>query len=684
MTAPQTIMLSDHPSRRHASAEEWEAFVRTCAEHYHWKESWQYRLRLTRRQFVDQYPDLETWFATPLTEQVGRSFEERAQRRYDATSMVSYQARPYLGFLAVRGYAAFDWEWLIAAQVLRLGDIFALTPVKAGMERVAEEARALGWCGVRRQGGFQWAIYRLVLHTADPELQHLTEEDLLLFKEAILRFRERSDVAWFFGSHQHYLEQSHRYVSQLNALQVLLYHRGQVATMPPREAPRPTAFLVHQDRMKQVLERYLATRRLTDQESTVRLVDLILRQFVAWIEQRYPTIETFAQVTRDHLLEYADALTTWVTHVNHKPLTVGGKRLRLAKLAQFFREVAEWGWEDVPPRPLLQPGDLPKLPQRVPRYIPEEELGRLMTAIRALECPYQRASLLIARWSGARRGEIHRLSVDCLDQYPDGTPRLRLPTGKTYKERMVPIADEAAEAIRTVQACRNGERGLRDPRTGLLTRYLFMQRGRHLSLTYLFDEALQHACTAAGLLTPQGKPTVTPHRFRHTVGTQLVERGARLRTVMKVLGHDTAHMSVIYAQISDKEVLKDYQAVLGPGATIAGPSAAVLRSGELPASAVEWLKGNFLQTELELGRCLRLPQEGPCECDLYLTCAKFVTTPEYAPRLRRRRTVELELIEAATVHGWQREVERHLCTVRRLEQLLADLGQPLDGPEAAD
>jgi hypothetical protein len=66
------------------------------------------------------------------------------------------------------------------------------------------------------------------------------------------------------------------------------------------------------------------------------------------------------------------------------------------------------------------------------------------------------------------------------------------------------------------------------------------------------------------------------------------------------------------------------------------------------------------------------------------TCAKFVTTPAYAPRLRRRRRIEQELVEDACQHGWQREVERHQCTVRRIEQLLAELGEPLDGPEAAD
>lgn len=130
-----------------------------------------------------------------------------------------------------------------------------------------------------------------------------------------------------------------------------------------------------------------------------------------------------------------------------------------------------------------------------------------------------------------------------------------------------------------------------------------------LSLTYLFDDPLDQACTAAGLVTPDGRRTVSAHRFRHTVGTQLAERGARLHTIMSVLGHTSVSMSLVYAQISEPEVLADYQAVLGADAT---------------------------KAELELGHCLRLPAEGPCECDLFLTCAKFVTTPAYAPRLRQR------------------------------------------------
>ncbi len=295
-----------------------------------------------------------------------------------------------------------------------------------------------------------------------------------------------------------------------------------------------------------------------------------------------------------------------------------------------------------------------------------------MAAVAKLECPYQRTALLIARWCGARKGEIQRLSVDCLDRYPDSTPRLRLPPGKTYRERIVPLHREAADALTHLIELRKAgaERALCDELTGTPTRYVFMSHGRLLSCSYLFQKALAVACHEADLVDAAGRPTISAHRFRHTVGTQLAERGAKLHTIMSVLGHRSASMSLVYASISDKEVLRDYQSVLAPGSIIAGPGANLLRNGALQKSAIDWLKCNFFKTELELGHCLRLPQEGPCECETYLTCAKFVTTPAYTPRLIQRRKLELVLAKDAVDRGWPHEHERHLAMVARINELL--------------
>jgi hypothetical protein len=202
---------------------------------------------------------------------------------------------------------------------------------------------------------------------------------------------------------------------------------------------------------------------------------------------------------------------------------------------------------------------------------------------------------------------------------------------------------------------------------------VFVRRGKLPCASTLFDDAFRTVCAAAGLIDPQGQPIVSAHRLRHTIGTQLAEGGARLQTIMAVLGHTSTAMAMIYTRISGPKVRRQYEAALTAGQRIAGPAAEALLRGEMSDEAVHWLQTNYLETELQLGHCLRLPAEGPCECDLALACPKFLTTSEYKPRLRARLDREDQLIADAQQRGWQREVERHQATKRRLELLLHDL-----------
>jgi hypothetical protein len=243
----------------------------------------------------------------------------------------------------------------------------------------------------------------------------------------------------------------------------------------------------------------------------------------------------------------------------------------------------------------------------------------------------------------------------------------------------VPLHPEAAESLRKVIDLRakSDERPVPDARTGQYVKLLFYRRGVAISPDYLFNYPLKDISHRLGLVDGKGQNLISAHRFRHTVGTELAEGGARMQTIMDVLGHQSPHMSMVYIRVSDEAVLADYQAVLKPDAPIAGPAAEIIRNQRLPQSTVDWLKCNFLKTELELGHCLRLPEEGPCECDLYLNCAKFVTTRSYAPRLRARHRLELNLTEDARCRGWTREIERHSGIASRIAQLLVELGEPV-------
>ncbi|WP_327321189.1 tyrosine-type recombinase/integrase [Streptomyces sp. NBC_01210] len=300
-----------------------------------------------------------------------------------------------------------------------------------------------------------------------------------------------------------------------------------------------------------------------------------------------------------------------------------------------------------------------------------------MQSIDELDDPHQRAALLLLRWSGARRGEIARLALDCLDAYPDGYPRLRIPVGKTYTERMIPLHPQAADVLRElIDSAKAANAAARhDAWAQQPVRYVFMRRGKPMGRHFLFEDALEIACRKAGLVDGDGNPTVTAHRFRHTVGTQFAEGGAQIQTIMAVLGHRNAQMSATYSHISDPVLKEQYQKVIAAGGRIAGPATEELLSRKIGEDTLNWLKTNFFKTELELGHCLRASAEGPCECDLYLRCSKFLTTSEYAPRLRSRLTREQQLAQDAVERGWPREVERHNAIADRIRGLLADLGE---------
>lgn len=400
--------------------------------------------------------------------------------------------------------------------------------------------------------------------------------------------------------------------------------------------------------------------------------------------EAHPEMDSLADLHREHAEEFLRWLGTQTSQHTGAPLSVSFRRSGVPAFRrhadhQVRHRDRRLGMGQRPKPVLFTRADIPKINHPLPRFIRDHELASLMIAVDQLPDPYQRAALIVARWSGARRDEIRRLAIDCLDAYPDGHPRLRIPVGKGYVERMIPLHPQAAEALQPVIELARQQQARRrfDPSVGRPVVHVFLIRGKLLSNAFLFDLSLKAACTAADLVDSAGRPTITAHRFRHTIGTQLAEGGPRIQTIMAVLGHRTPNMSIIYSTLYDPTIKRQYQDALdrhlGPDVTLGGPAADALREHGLAPEAVSWLQTNFLKTELELGHCLRTPAEGPYECDLVLTCSKFLTTSDYVPRLRARLAVEQQLIDDAIERGWQREIERHAASKERIEQLLGDL-----------
>jgi integrase len=667
----------------HCPEAEYTAFVAAVPMSDRWRRKHtQFHLRFRRT-----YPDLRAWFALPLRDRLGwRNGERQNQRRapepgFDATTAwINFNARQYLTHLALTGRLRMDWGWLLGIGVLKpflVADQLQL-PLRDQSENLRLRLLALGH--VRDDEAFRvpWGLIRLAMHRGDPDLHTLTSDDIEGMRHAIRHCERIPGLLQVVGEERC---PALRAAWGTNAYRtgLALFHAGITGRLPAREETSPPPRLSGKPRIEAVFERFLAERALVLRPETMSSTRGGLRRFGLWLDTERPHIASLDQLNRADLVDFMESVNR-LHKIKHpdQPLSRAYRAGIISTVAVLFRYAAVAEWDDVPARPLITHADMPRVIERVPRFIPADQLGPVMDRVRALECPLQRCALLVARWSGARRTEIRKLHLDCLDAYPDGTPRLRLAAGKALKERTVPLHEEAAEAIRTLVALRQtqADRGLHDLDLGRPVRYLFLRNGVIAGPDYLFAHPLRVICEELAILNGVGKPAIHPHRFRHTLGTQLAEKGARVQTIMKVLGHKSPGMSMTYTHISDPTVLADYQAVLQPGAVIAGPLADTLRSGQLDQDALDWLKTNFYKTELELGRCLRLPQEGPCECDLYLTCAKFVTTPQYAPRLRERLCTERELVTDAESRGWDREVQRHQRIAERISSLLDDLGEP--------
>ncbi len=616
------------------------------------------KLYLARR-FARMYPDLSQWMAAPLAERVG----VRSPRH--GGDWIRAGARQYIYFLRSLGRIELDWAWIMAIGQHYGLDSFLPPPGMALQQRLMSRLEHLGYSKpfAHIPRPFRYFYLRYGESFLAPNRWHFDE-----LAADCAELLERPDLATI--TDPQYLRRRFRtFHAHCHTLHLALYHEGMMPTPPRRTRFEPTKHRV-KPAMAGLFKRYREIRVATGaRPATASRYEAYGRHLANWLWDSHPEMNSFAELTREHVLEYAKSLAD-------EGASVDTRISRLSGLSVMLHDATAWEWPGAPLRPVLGPRDFPKRPNRMPRFIPGADLELLMNAIRDLPDIYQRTALIVARWSGARRSEVVRLELDCLDAYQDGTPRLRIPAGKTGKERLIPLHPEAAAAIRELQALDPPGRGFADERTGVIVRRLFSTKGRCLSAHFLFSESLEEACKAAGLVDNADRPKYSAHRFRHTVGTELIEGGARVHTVMKMLGHTSTGMTLVYAHLSDASVREDYMKVLGPGAVVAGSLAEALRTRAMPEDSLAWLKSNFFRTELELGHCLRLPEEGPCECDMYLTCAKFVTTPEYAPRLRERRMREIALADDAQVKGFQREAERHECTRRRLEQLLSDLNEP--------
>ena len=186
----------------------------------------------------------------------------------------------------------------------------------------------------------------------------------------------------------------------------------------------------------------------------------------------------------------------------------------------------------------------PKLGEHLPVVLSVDEVDRIISAADPSTCDGQRnRAILETLYScGLRVSELIELRLSNIYE-EEGYISV---FGKGRKQRIVPIAESALREIHNSLAFRyelDVKHGFED--------YVFLNRfGRKLSRIMVFN-IVKRYCAEAGVTKE-----ISPHTFRHTFATHLLEGGANLRAIQMMLGHEQISTTEIYTKV-DKQMLRE-------------------------------------------------------------------------------------------------------------------------------
>ena len=196
---------------------------------------------------------------------------------------------------------------------------------------------------------------------------------------------------------------------------------------------------------------------------------------------------------------------------------------------------------------ILDPMELiesPKLKRKLPEVLSLEEINKLLMGIdlSSMEGTRNRAIIETLYSSGLRVSELINLSIQNL--FLDiGFIKV---LGKGSKERLVPIGRHAIKYINTYLNDYRNKKKIKKGNDG----FVFLNRhGKKLTRNMIFI-IVKNLSINIGM-----NKKVSPHTFRHSFATHLVEGGADLRAVQEMLGHESITTTEVYTHL-DREYLK--------------------------------------------------------------------------------------------------------------------------------
>ena len=241
----------------------------------------------------------------------------------------------------------------------------------------------------------------------------------------------------------------------------------------------------------------------------------------------------------DIRFEHLKGLMQWINELGAGATT---QARIISGLKSFFKYLLLDDRINEDPTALLES---PRIGRKLPEVLSISEIDKLILAIDLSkpEGHRNRAIIEVLYGCGLRVSELTSLKISNI--YNDkGFIRI---IGKGNKERLVPIGGKALREIDLYLPYRNS---LMNIHKGSVNILFLNRRGKMLTRVMIFT-LIKNLANKIGL-----KKSVSPHTFRHSFATHLIEGGADLRAVQEMLGHESIMTTEIYTHL-DREYLRE-------------------------------------------------------------------------------------------------------------------------------
>lgn len=272
---------------------------------------------------------------------------------------------------------------------------------------------------------------------------------------------------------------------------------------------------------------------------TIRQYRGTVRKFLTWLGAAYPEVSSPNQLCRDpHLLGWMSCLRSQTP-----PLATVSCLNLLIRLRCIFEELA-WTGQLPELAHLIRREDVPRRPQRLPRPLTAEQ-DRLLQQEFLRRNDLAGNVLLLLRHTGLRIGECADLSCDCLRSTGPDQWAVHVPLGKLNTERMVPADSFVRELVQRLRFFRSLDPLPADGR-------LLARPSSKDAFVHQLRDYLHLVCHSLGLST-----RIVPHQFRHTYATEMLRSGVDFAAVMKLLGHTSPEMTMLYVEVTLSDLQRE-------------------------------------------------------------------------------------------------------------------------------